>query len=52
MWGPPPSAALKKPPPDLFYTCKNFRIASKDPPTPMSAPVPQKLNKIVFIMER
>ena len=34
-----------------FYTCKNFRMATSEPPTPMKAPTAQNTARIVPDMD-
>ena len=34
-----------------FYTCKNFRMANREPPTPIKAPTPQNTARIVLAID-
>ena len=34
-----------------YHTRRNLRMASKEPPTPITRPVPQKIGKMVLTME-
>ncbi len=36
---------------EIIYTCKNFRMANREPPTPMKAPTAQNTARMVGAME-